>query len=217
MQKKVVVTIGREYGSGGRAIGKKLADRLGISFYNREIIELAARQTGMSEQTFEKIDETAASSLLYSIATGSYICGNFMLPHIDLPLNDQLFIVQADIIKRIAAKESCVIVGRCADYILKDRNDVINVFIHASDAIRKKRTIEEYGADPRKIESFLHKKDKKRSTYYNYYTEHKWGFSANYDLCLDSGTLGIDGCVNMIEAFISEVQGNNNKKIASGS
>lgn len=216
MQKKVVVTIGREYGSGGRAVGKKLADRLGISFYNREIIELAARQTGMSEQTFEKIDETAASSLLYSIATGSYLFGNFMPPHLEVPLNDQLFIVQAEIIKKIAARESCVIVGRCADYILKDRNDVINVFIHAPNEIRKKRTIEEYGANPNKIESFLHKMDKKRSTYYNYYTEHRWGFSANYDLCLDSGTLGIDGCVNMIEAFINEIQASN-QKIASGS
>lgn len=216
MQKKVVVTIGREYGSGGRAVGKKLADRLGISFYNREIIELAARQTGMSEQTFEKIDETAASSLLYSIATGSYLFGNFMPPHLEVPLNDQLFIVQAEIIKKIAARESCVIVGRCADYILKDRNDVINVFIHAPNEIRKKRTIEEYGANPNKIESFLHKMDKKRSTYYNYYTEHRWGFSANYDLCLDSGTLGIDGCVNMIEAFINEIQASD-QKIASGS
>lgn len=216
MQKKIVVTIGREYGSGGRAVGKKLADRLGIAFYNREIIELAARQTGMSEQTFEKIDETAASSLLYSIATGSYLFGNFMPPHLEVPLNDQLFIVQADIIKKIAARESCVIVGRCADYILKDRNDVINVFIHAPNEIRKKRTIEEYGANPNKIDSFLHKMDKKRSTYYNYYTEHRWGFSANYDLCLDSGTLGVDGCVNMIEAFINEVQGNK-EKIASGS
>ncbi|MEE1071829.1 MAG: cytidylate kinase-like family protein, partial [Cellulosilyticum sp.] len=131
MKQKLIITVGRQYGSGGRAIGKKLAEALGISFYNREIIELAAKRSGMSEEAFEKVDETAASSLLYSIATGSYMFGNYVSPQVDLPLNDKLFIMQSEIIKSIAAKESCVIVGRCADYILKDRTDVINIFIHA--------------------------------------------------------------------------------------
>lgn len=214
--RKVVITIGREYGSGGRAIGKKLAQELGISFYNREILEMAARKTGMSEQTFEKIDETAASSLLYSIATGSYLFGNFMPHHLEVPINDQLYIVQAEIIKNIAEKESCVIVGRCADYILKDRNDVVNVFIHANTEDRKKRAVSEYEINPNKIEQFLHKMDKKRSTYYNYYTECKWGFSSNYDLCLDSSKLGVDGCVELIKAYINEVLGEDMKE-ASGS
>lgn len=204
MKQKLIITVGRQYGSGGRAIGKKLAEALGISFYNREIIELAAKKSGMSEEAFEKVDETAASSLLYSIATGSYMFGNYVSPQVDLPLNDKLFIMQSEIIKSIAAKESCVIVGRCADYILKDRTDVINIFIHADKETRKKRAINEYGIAPNKVENYLNKIDKKRNTYYNYYTGEKWGYSTNYDLCLDSSLLGIEGCVHIIENLIKE-------------
>ena len=204
MKQKLIITVGRQYGSGGRAIGKKLAEALGISFYNREIIELAAKRSGMSDEAFEKVDETAASSLLYSIATGSYMFGNYVSPQVDLPLNDKLFIMQSEIIKSIAAKESCVIVGRCADYILKDRTDVINIFIHADKETRKKRAINEYGIAPNKVENYLNKIDKKRNTYYNYYTGEKWGYSTNYDLCLDSSLLGIEGCVHIIENLIKE-------------
>lgn len=210
MGRKYIITIGRQYGSGGRMIGKKLAEALGISFYNREIIELAAQKSGMSEEAFEKVDETAASSLLYSIATGAYMFGNYVSPQVDLPLNDKLFILQSEIIKSIANKESCVIVGRCADYILKDRKDVVNVFIHASKEVRKERAINEYGITMNKADNYLAKIDKKRSTYYNYYTGEKWGYSTNYHLCLDSGVLGIDGCVHMIESFIQE-QSTHNK------
>ena len=206
MAQKLIITIGRQYGSGGRIVGKKLAEALGISFYNREIIELAAKKSGMSEEAFEKVDETAASSLLYSIATGSYMFGNYVSPQVDLPLNDKLFIIQSDIIKSIAEKESCVIVGRCADYILRDRGDVVNIFIHASKEIRKQRAINEYGIAANKVEGYLNKIDKKRSTYYNYYTGEKWGYSSNYHLCLDSSLLGIDGCVHIIESLIKERQ-----------
>ena len=204
MEQKLIITIGRQYGSGGRMIGKKLAEKLGIPFYNREIIELAAKKSGMSEEAFEKVDETAASSLLYSIATGAYMFGNYVSPQVELPLNDKLFILQSEIIKSIAVKESCVIVGRCADYILKDRKDVLNVFIHADKEARKQRAIDVYGIAPNKVEGYLNKFDKKRSTYYNYYTGEKWGYSPNYHLCLDSGALGEEGCVHMIESFIKE-------------
>lgn len=204
MNQKVIITIGREYGSGGRMIGKLLAEGLGISFYNKEIIELAAKKSGMSEEAFEKVDETAASSLLYSIATGAYMFGNYVSPQVELPLNDKLFIIQSEIIKSVANRESCVIVGRCADYILKDRKDVINIFIHADKEVRKKRAISEYGISQSKADGYLNKMDKKRKTYYNYYTGLKWGRSSNYHLCLDSGVLGIEGTVHMIEEFIKE-------------
>ena len=184
MGQKIIITIGREYGSGGRMIGKLLAECLGISFYNKEIIEMAAKKSGMSEEAFERVDETAASSLLYSIATGAYI--------------------QSEIIKSIAKKESCVIVGRCADYILKDRDDVVNIFIHADKESRKARAINDYGISLNKADGYLNKIDKKRRTYYNYYTGEKWGNSKNYHLCLDSSLLGIEGTVHMIEAFIKE-------------
>ena len=204
MEQKLIITIGRQYGSGGRSIGKKLADALGMTFYNREIIDLAAEKSGMSQEAFEKVDETAASSLLYSIATGAYMFGNYVSPQVDLPLNDKLFIVQSEIIKSIASKESCVIVGRCADYILKDRKEVVNIFIHASKEARKERAINEYNIEPNKVEGYLNKIDKKRSTYYNYYTGEKWGNSCNYHLCLDSSLLGEEGCVRIIEEFIKE-------------
>lgn len=206
MEQKIVVTIGRQYGSGGRMIGKKLAESLGISFYNKEIIEMAARQSGMSKEVFEKVDETASSSLLYSIATGAYMFGNYVSPQVDLPINDKLFIVQSEIIKSIAERESCVVVGRCADYILKDKEDVVNVFIHAGKEIRKQRAIKEYGISQNKADSYLNKIDKKRNTYYNYYTGEKWGNSINYDLCLDSGAIGIDRCVELIKLFVLKKQ-----------
>ena len=202
MKQKVIITIGRQYGSGGRMIGKLLSERLGISFYNKEIIELADQKSGMSEEVFEKVDETVASSLLYSIATGSYIFGNYVAPQVDLPINDKLFIIQSEIIKSIAVKESCVIVGRCADYILKDRKDVVNLFIHADKEIRRERTINEYGISKDKAEAYLNKIDKKRTAYYNYYTGTKWGNCSSYHLCIDSGILGIKGTVDMLEQFI---------------
>ena len=145
MKQKIIITIGRQYGSGGRIIGKLLAEKLGISFYDKEIIEMAAKKSGMSQEAFEKVDETAASSLLYSIATSVSMFGNYVSPQVDLPLNDKLFIIQSEIIKSIAKKGSCVIVGRCADYILKDRSDIINLFIYADKESRKKRAINEYG------------------------------------------------------------------------
>lgn len=199
---KLIITIGRQYGSGGRMIGKKLADALGVHFYNKEIIEMAAKKSGMSQEVFEKVDETAASSLLYSIATGAYMFGNYVSPQVDLPINDKLFIIQSEIIKSIAQKESCVIVGRCADYILKDREETINIFIHADKEVRKKRAIEEYGISPNKADGYVSKIDKKRNTYYNYYTGEKWSNSVNYHLCLDSGSLGIDRCVSLIQNYI---------------
>lgn len=204
MSQKVIITIDREYGSGGRMIGKLLAERLGISFYNKEITEMAAKKSGMSEEAFEKVDETATSSLLYSVATGGYMFGNYVSPQVDLPLNDKLFITQSEIIKNIANQESCVIVGRCADYILKDRSDVINIFIHADKETRKERAINEYGIAADKVEGYLHKIDKKRRTYYNYYAGEKWGNSTNYHLCLNSSVLGIEGAIHIIESFIKE-------------
>lgn len=204
MKQKVIITIGRQYGSGGRIIGKLLAEKLGISFYDKEIIEMAAKKSGMSQEAFEKVDETAASSLLYSIATSVSMFGNYVSPQVDLPLNDKLFIIQSEIIKSIAKKGSCVIVGRCADYILKDRSDIINLFIYADKESRKKRAINEYGISPNKVDSYIHKTDKKRSTYYNHYTGEKWGNYLNYHMCLDSSILGVEGTVHMIEEFIKE-------------
>lgn len=202
MAEKMIITIGRSYGSGGREIGEKLAKALNIPFYNREILQMAAKQSGMSEEVFEKVDETAASSLLYSVVSGTYMFGNHSAPMIDLPINDKLFILQSDIIKKIANEGSAVIVGRCADYILRDDPSCFNVFIHADIKKRVERAVNIYGLENRKVEEYINKMDKKRSTFYRYYSGEKWGDSNNYHLCIDSGAVGIDGAVELIQHLI---------------
>lgn len=202
MSKRVIITIDRQYGSGGRAIGEKLAKDLGIPFYDKKITEMAAKQSGMSKEVFERIDETAASSLLYSVVTGAYVFGNHVSPTLDLPINDKLFIAQTEVIKGIINEGACVIMGRCADYILRNNPDVVNIFIHADLPIRIERAIKEYGLQPERAEVQLGKIDKARANYYHYYSGEKWGNSINYKLCLDSSILGIEGSVAVIKAFI---------------
>lgn len=206
MAENLVITIGREYGSGGREIGRKLAEALGIKFYDKEIIDMAAKESGMSKEVFEKVDETAVSSLLYSIVSGSYVIGSHMTPILDLPINDKLFILESNIIKDIAAKESCVIVGRCADYILRDYKNCINIFIYAPLQTRIAHAIKCYNLPQEKAEQKINKIDKKRATYYNYYTGNKWGQTQLYELSIDSSILGIDATTELIKNFIKVYQ-----------
>lgn len=216
MAENLVITIGREYGSGGREIGRKLAEALGIKFYDKEIIDMAAKESGMSKEIFEKVDETAASSLLYSIVSGTYMIGNHMSPLLDLPINDKLFILESDIIKQVAAKESCVIVGRCADYILRDQSSCINIFIHAPLKTRIQHAINYYRLPGEKAEQKINKIDKKRATYYNYYTGNKWGQTQLYDLSVDSSLLGIEATAEFIKSFILAYQASEKAKAAGG-
>lgn len=197
-----IITISREFGSGGRTVGKEVAACLGIPCYDRELIEKVAEETGYAREFVEEESEYApsANDLAYMFLARGFD---------GLSNADRIWIEQRKIIEKLANDGPCVIVGRCADYILKDRKDVINVFIHADKESRKSRAINEYNIDPNKVEGYLNKIDKKRSTYYNYYTGEKWGSSKNYHLCLDSGLLGEEGCVHMIEAFIKEIS---NKK-----
>lgn len=212
MSKKVIITIDRQYGSGGRAIGEQLAKDLGIPLYDKEISQMAAEKNGMSKEVFEKADETAASSLLYSVVTGAYMFGNHVSPALDLPINDKVFIAQTEIIKTLAHKGSCVIVGRCADYILRNDPDMINVFIHAYLPSRIERAIKEYDLPPEKVEMQISKIDKKRGNYYHYYTGEKWGNAIHYKLCIDSSVLGIEGSVAVIKAFIENKDKENRHK-----
>lgn len=206
MAENLVITIGREYGSGGREIGRKLAQALGIKFYDKEIIDMAAKESGMSKEVFEKVDETAVNSLLYSIVSGAYMMGSHISPILDLPINDKLFILESNIIKEIVAKESCVIVGRCADYILRDYKNCINIFIHAPLQTRIEHAITNYNLPKEKAEQKINKIDKKRATYYNYYTGNKWGQTQLYELSIDSSILGIDATAEFIRNFITTYQ-----------
>ena len=200
MANHLIITIGREYGSGGREIGRRLASKLGIKFYDKELIELASQESGMSQDAFQKVDEIASGSLLYSIVTGAYSLGTV----VDLPLNDKLFILEANIIRKIADTQDCVIVGRCADYILRDDPNCISVFIHGPLTDRVKYAITHYNLAEEKSECKIVKIDKKRATYYNYYTGNKWGNVQNYDLAINSSLLGIDGTVEIIKDFIEK-------------
>ena len=184
------VTISREYGSGGREVGKKLADKLGIPFYDKEIIEQTAFKTGFAEEYVKKQGEYANAKnwIEYSFsARNSY----------GMSPEDYLWSKQREVILELVEKGPCVIVGRCADYILKERNDVLNVFIHASYDYRKNRITNIY-KDPEHTEKMLKDVDKKRKFNYRYYTEQEWGKCQNYDITLDTGTLGVDNCVDII-------------------
>ena len=194
MGKINIITIGREYASGGRDVGKAVAEGLRIPFYNKEIFNMAAERLGMSADDVKFADETAASSLLYSMSLMSNISAAT-----SLPLNDRIYIEEREIIKSLAQKGPCVIVGRCADSILKEiRDDILNVFIYSNQEIRAKRAVEQYGIDQDEVYSVLRKHDKKRSTYYNLNTGQKWGAKDNYHLCLNSGSLGIETCSKLI-------------------
>lgn len=201
MTNNIIITISRQYGSGGRLIGEKLAGKLGIPFYDKELITMAAEQSGFSREIFERMDERASSSLLYTLSLNPGMAGG-MTGMMDLPLNDKVFLIQNNIIKQLADKGSCVIVGRCADYILKDRSDCVNVFICSDMADRIKRITEVYGMSLTNAEREIQKYDKRRANYYNFYTHTKWGIATNYDLCLNSGIIGIDASVEVIRAYV---------------
>lgn len=192
--KKFIITIGRQYGSGGRMIGLKIAEDLGVKCYNSELLIEAAKESGLCQEVFEKIDEKPISAFL-SFSAGKY-------DHGEMPLNHKVFLAQMQTIKKIAERESCVIVGRCADYVLRERDDVINVFISAPFEDRVKRVIERDDILPGKAEKRVRRIDKERGNYYNFYSTKRWGIADSYDVCLDSSKFGIEGCAEIIESLI---------------
>lgn len=197
-----VITIARGYGSGGRTIGKRLADELGIPFYDRELLRLASDDSGINEELFGKADEKLKNSLLFKVAKKTYK-GELIPPdREDFVSNDNLFNYQAKVIKELAATESCVIVGRCADFILKDMDNVIKIFVHAplQDCIDTLSTMS--SDSKREIEKKIYAIDKRRAEYYTYYTGRKWEDAKNYDLCLNSSQLGFDKCIELVRAYM---------------
>ena len=197
-----IYTIGREFGSGGREVGEKLAAKLGIKPYDKELLQQAAKDSGFCEEIFENHDEKPTNSFLYSLVMDTYsVSGYSAAPFLDMPLNHKVFLAQFETIKKIAEKESCVIVGRCADYALSDNPDCINIFIHADLDVRIKNVSRNLNITENKARDIINKTDKQRASYYNYYTSKKWGDSKSYNLSLDAGKLGTDNCVEMILKF----------------
>ncbi len=184
-----VITISREFGSGGRTIGKKVAKKLGIPCYDAMLIQKIAEESGYAADYIREEGE---------YATGGWLSTVFTDRTMGMTNQDKLWTIQSRVITELAEKDSCVIVGRCADYILRDKADCLNVFIHASMEKRAERIVTEYGEREETPEQRLKEKDKRRAAYHRFYTDMKWGHAQNYHVCLDSGKLGLDKCVEII-------------------
>lgn len=206
MSKKLIITIARQYGSGGREIGEHIAEKLGIPLYDKQIITEAAAKGNFNIEVIKKSEETAANSLLYTLAMGSNIAGTTLHFGYKMPLNDKLFIIQSDLIKGYAAEGSCVIIGRCSDYVLRDEPNVLRVFIFGDLDHRKERVTSRHPeVKSSQIIDLINKTDKRRASYYNFYTGNKWGKYDNYDVVVNSSTLGIEGTADMICAFAKKM------------
>lgn len=191
-----VITISRQYGSGGREIGERLSEALGVEFFDNKLLEVAAKDSGIHQSHFEENDEKRSNSLLYLLST-TYGQGG-------VPFDDSLFFAKLEAIRKIASEQSCVIMGRCSDYALKDFSNVLNVFISAPFEARVKRAEEVYGITAKHSADYVKRIDKQRTSYYNYYTDKRWGQPQNYHLCIDSTALGIEGTTAAIIRFANE-------------
>lgn len=201
MAGKVLITIGRQFGSGGRDIGKLLAERLAIPFYDKELLTLAAKNSGMSPDLFESNDERPINSLLYSMSVNPYAIGH--VPGVEqMPIPQKLFLAQFDTIKGLAEKGSCVFVGRCADYVLRSEPGCVNIFIHAPLEVRIARVKERLELSSEEAKSIIAKTDKKRAAYYNSYSDKKWGATDNYHLSFDSSRVTPEKAVDLIVSYI---------------
>lgn len=202
MDDKIILTIGRQFGSGGREIGKKLAESLGIRYYDKELMAVAAKESGLCEEVFEKADERASNSLAYAFTLGYSSYMGMFTPYTDILSNDRLFKFQSDAIRKLAAAESCVLVGRCADYILRDDPACLSFFIHSSAENRIQRIIERQHVTVEEAKELMAKTDKSRSAYYNYYTNKVWGMASSYNFSIDASVLGVEETVAFMKAFV---------------
>lgn len=199
---KSIITISREFGSGGREIGRTLAKELDIPFYDKELLELASKESGICEELFVKNDESYTNSFLFSLVMGSYPVSADGRINPDLPLNHKIFLAQFDTIRKLGEKGPCVIVGRCADYVLKDLPNVAHFFLMGNMADKKARILGRYDIEKDKAEDFIKKTDKRRASYYNYFTDQRWGKASNFDLCINTSKTGIAGAVKLMKEYI---------------
>lgn len=200
-----IITIGREYGSGGRQIGREIARYFGIKCYDKELLEHAATESGICKELFENHDEKPTNSFLYSLVMDSYSYSYGSFGNNDMPINHKLFLAQFDAIRKLASEGPCVMVGRCADYALADNPDLFSVFIHADKEWRIKRIASVYQKTEKQARDMVTKTDKSRSLYYNFYSNKRWGAASGYNMCIDSGKFGIDmtakSIIHTIELF----------------
>ncbi len=202
MNNKVVITIARQYGSGGRTIGEMLANDIQVHYYDKELLKLASEESGINERLFVNADEKVKFTHLLKIVKNVYT-GQLIPPDSeDFVSDDNLFNYQAKVIKQLAEEESCVIVGRCADYVLRDYDNVLSVFIHAPKDYCMEQAAKKVSMSSRELERYIARTDRRRAEYYKYHTGREWTDARNYDLCLDSSKLGFERCVEEIKAYM---------------
>jgi cytidylate kinase len=201
--KRTIITIGRQFGSGGRVIGRRLADELGIAYYDKELLAEAARESGLSGEFFEKADEKPSTGgLAYAFSAGLPNMG-FYAPYPDILSNEHLFLFQSNAIRSIADRGgSCLLVGRCADYVLRDDPGLLSLFIHNNSENRIRNIIERQQVTKEEAMELMKKTDRSRASYYKYYTDKEWGMSSSYHFSIDASFLGIDGTVGLIREMI---------------
>lgn len=205
MNNHYVINLGRQLGSGGKEIGEKLAKELNIAFYDKELIRLASEESGLCKEFFEKADERAQKTFLGALFGNRVpFVGDGAMPYGSCLNNDALFKIQSDVIRGLAENGSCLFVGRCADYILRDYPRCVNIFISASKEARVERIMLKNNLSAIQAEELIEKADRKRAAYYNYYSYNTWGAAATYHLCIDSSVLGIEDTVSFIKEFVKK-------------
>ncbi|MCI5585338.1 MAG: cytidylate kinase-like family protein [Lachnospiraceae bacterium] len=201
-----IITIGRQFGSGGHEIGEKVAQHFGIKCYDKELLSRAAKESGFCQEMIECHDERPTNSFLYNLVMDTYSFGYNTSSFMDMPISHKVFLAQFDTIKKMADESFCVIVGRCADYALSDYKNCLNLFIYGDEESKIKRIMKKYDLTEQKARDMMVKKDKQRQSYYNYYSSKKWGRADSYDLCLNSSKFGVEGTVKLIIQAVEDFE-----------
>ncbi len=210
MLMKTIITIGRQFGSGGHEIGEKVAEYFNVKCYDKELLTRAAKESGFCEEMIQNHDERPTNSFLYNLVMDTYSFGYNTSSFVDMPISHKVFLAQFDTIKKIADEGPCVIVGRCADYALADHPDSLHIFIYGDEEAKTKRVMDKYDLSENKAKEMCIKKDKQRQSYYNYYSSKKWGRADSYDLCINSSVLGVEGTVKLIAQYVEDFEEKNN-------
>ena len=201
-----IITIGREFGSGGKLIGMKLAERLGVKCYDKELLDIASDHSGLCKEIMEHNDEKPVNSFFYSLVTDVHSGSQPFTGYMNMPLNQKVFLAQFEAIQKLADREPCVIVGRCADYALASHDNITSVFVSGALPDKVERVAALYNISKDKAMDLIPKTDKKRANYYNYYSNKKWGSAASYDLCINSSPLGIEKTAKVLATLIEKME-----------
>ena len=203
-----IITLGRQFGSGGHEIGEKVAEYFGIKCYDKELLSKAAKESGFCQEIIESHDERPTNSFLYNLVMDTYSFGYNASSFMDMPISHKVFLAQFDTIKKMANESPCVIVGRCADYALSEYKNCLNLFIYGNEEQKIQRIMKKYEVSEQKAREMIQKKDKQRQSYYNYYSSKKWGRADSYDLCINSSKYGIEGSVKLIIQAVKDFEAN---------